>query len=196
MVQVGHVPAKVIFAFGSSVVSDDAPDTDAQVSVESISEIVMVVPFKEVSSFVDLSVTSAIVGASFTAITDRAKGEDAVSVPSLTINETLTNPLAFAVGVMVPVQLGAVPLHTTAPVDGTTDVLSVVYIKLVPLQLNALSKSAIVKFTPRAVSSFVILVVIALIEGASLTGFTVRTKVSVLFNVPSVTVKVTVADPF
>ena len=183
-------------AFGKTVVFDDAPDTEAQVNVESISAIVMVVPFRAVSSFVDLFVTSAIVGASFTAITDNAKGDDAVRVPSLTTNAILASPLALATGVMVPVQLGAVPLHTTAPVDATTAVLSVVYIKLVPLQFRALSTSAIVKVTPRAVSSFVILAVIALIVGASLTAFTVKSKVSVAVSAPSVTVKVTVAVPF
>ena len=73
-----------------------------------------------VSSFVDLLVIAATVGASFTAVTERVKVCDAVRKPSEITKVMSALPLALATGVMVPVQLGHVPLHAKAPVVATT----------------------------------------------------------------------------
>ena len=81
-----------MFAFGNTVVFDEVPDTEAQVKVESISAIVMVVPFRAVSSFVDLSVTSAIVGASLTGFTVKTKVSVLFNAPSVTVKVTVAVP--------------------------------------------------------------------------------------------------------
>ena len=81
-----------MLALGNTVVLDDAPDTELQVNVESTSAIVMVVPFRGVSSFVDLSVTSAIVGVSLTGFTVRTKVSVLFNVPSVTVKVTVADP--------------------------------------------------------------------------------------------------------
>ena len=90
--QFGAVPAKVILLLGNRVVFEDAPEREAQVSVESGSVMVTVVPFKAVSSSVDLSVTSEITGPSFTAFTVKTKASVAVRAVSVTVSVTVAVP--------------------------------------------------------------------------------------------------------
>ena len=91
--QFGAVPAKVMLALGKRVVFDDAPEREAQVSVESMSVMVTVVPFKAVSSSVDLSVMSEITGASLTAFTVKTKVSVAVRAVSVAVSVTVALPV-------------------------------------------------------------------------------------------------------
>ena len=94
-------------------------------------------------------------GASLTALTVSAKVCVADKKPSLTVKEIFVVPLAFATGVSVTVQLGAVPL-TTIPEAATTLVLEEVPVTELA-HVKALSTSEIVNATPDfTVSSFVV----------------------------------------
>ena len=69
-------------------------------------------------------------------------------------NVKFTEPFASSAGVIVAVQLGAVPLNTTFA-TGTSIAFDVAAL-IDPEQVNVLSTSVIVKFTVFTVSSFVL----------------------------------------
>lgn len=135
-----------------------------------------------------------ISGASLTAVTVSAKTLLDVRAPSLTVKVMLATPLAFATGVMVTVQFGAVPA-ITIPALASTAVLEEDPLTAVE-QTRVLSISLIVKAKALdTVSSAVVLLVRVLIAGASLTAVTVNAKILFALRDPSLTVKVILADP-
>lgn len=147
-----------------------------------------------VSSAVVCAAIALITGASFTALTVTLKFRLAVKTPSVTVNVRFKAPLAFSAGVIVAVQLGAVPLKTTFP-TGIMAAFEVPALTEV-VQLKALSTSEIMKLTVNGVSSGVVCAPMAVMTGASLTAFTVRVNPDELLSAPSVTVKLRLSDPF
>lgn len=148
-----------------------------------------------VSSFVEVFAIADMVGASFTAATARVKVLVAVKVPSLTVKVKFADPLRSAAGVTVPVQFGAVPLQTTFAF-GIKVVLLEDMLKYVELQARVVSTSLIVKVMAFATSSFVEVLAIVEIVGASFTAVTVNVKVLVAVRAPSLTTKLMLAEPF
>jgi hypothetical protein len=98
--------------------------------------------------------------------------------------------------VIVAVQFGAVPLHTTFAF-GIKVVAEEERLKKVELQARVLSVSVIVKVTAFAVSSLVEVFEISEITGAAFptAGSTVKSKEAMAERVPSVTVTSNVLTP-
>jgi hypothetical protein len=152
-VQLGAVPDQTTAEFATTEVLDELIDTEApQVSVESTSPMVKLTALA-VSSFVEVSAMLEIVGASLSPFTVSTKGSAAVREPSETVRVMVEVPVAFVAGVMVAVQLGAVPDQTTAEF-ATTEVFEELMDTDEP-QLSVESTSVIEKETALAVSSLV-----------------------------------------
>lgn len=155
-VQFGAVPAKTMFAFGTSTALADEADTEVvQFNALSTSFIVKLIT-NGVSSFVVCGKMLLITGASLTALTVTVKVwvADATGIPvSVTVTVTLPDPFASAVGVMVAVQFGTVPPKTMFA-TGINAVLTDEAESEVA-QLKTLSGSVIVKLIVNGVSSFV-----------------------------------------
>jgi hypothetical protein len=152
-VQLGAVPDQTTDELATTPVSEELIDTEApQVSVESVSLIVKLTALA-VSSLVEVSAMLEIVGASLSAVTVSTKVSFAVREPSVTVRVMVEVPVAFAAGVMVAVQLGAVPDQTTAEF-ATTEVFEELIDTDEP-QLSVESTSVIEKETALAVSSTV-----------------------------------------
>lgn len=168
--QFGAVPAITIFALGINAVSEEVPTTLAlQFKDESISVIVKLIALLATSSSADFAVITEIIGASFTALTERLKTELAVitgagTPVSAIVNVIFAVPFLLPAGVIVAVQFGEVPAITILAL-GTSDVS--LEVPVTSLHATAASGSAIVKAIPLIiVSSFVILFVMAEIVGA------------------------------
>ncbi len=111
--QFGAVPEIEIPPLAKTLVLLEVPVTEpAQVSVESASVIVKLKLEETVSSLVDFAVISEMAGASFTPVTVNVKASLAVKEPSVTVKVTVLDPEVAAEGVIVTVQLGAVPPKT------------------------------------------------------------------------------------
>ena len=91
--QLGAVPDIVIFPDGIKVVLEDVALTAAQERADSKSPMTTATPVKDVSSLVDLFVTSEIVGASLTGFTVRVKVSAALRVPSVTVKVIVDVPI-------------------------------------------------------------------------------------------------------
>lgn len=192
-VQFGAVPLKTIFATGTRPAFDVVADIEVeQFKTESTSVIEKTIG-KGVSSFVLGDPTVLMTGASFTAVTVTAKGEVAVSAPSVTVSVSESAPFAFNNGVMAAVQFGAVPVMTTFAA-GIIEAL-VEEALTEPAHVKMLSTSVIVKFTANGVSSAVVCAPIAEITGASFTAVTVTLKLLVTASTPSETESVRLNAP-
>jgi hypothetical protein len=192
-VRLAPEPPNTMLAFGTNVVSLDEPLTVSDATAVSASPTVNESALVAVSSFVDCAAISLIVGASLTAVTVNTNVSEVVNVPSLTVTVIVALPLRFAAGVTVTVRLAPDPPNTmfafgtnVVSLDEPLTVNDVAVVSTSPI----VNESALV-----AVSSFVDCAAISLIVGASLTAVTVKTKVSLAVNVPSLTVTVIVAVP-
>src|ERR1041385_2817964 len=133
-----------------------------------------------------------MVGGSFTGVTVRVNVLLAVKEPSLTVIVTILEPDAFAAGVNVAERPGPVPVKAILA-KGRTVVSEDVAerVKLV----TGVSMSPIVNGTLVGVSSGVDRFPMLVIVGGSSTLVTVKLKVLLAVNEPSLTVIVTVHNP-
>ncbi len=93
---------------------DECAVIDEQDNPGSASVMLTGMLFIAMSSVVVWSGISEIVGVSFSGLTEKVKVCELVSEPSEIENVTSAVPKAFAIGVMVPIHEGQVPLHSTA----------------------------------------------------------------------------------
>ena len=193
-VQFGAVPPKTIFAVGIKVIFEEVTFIEAVHDRTLSTSLIVKLTTMGVFSGVVLAVIAEIVGGSSIGMTVTSKISETGVVPSVTVKVKFKTPFAFAIGVMVATQLGAVPLKTILLTAIMAALLVALLIDVV--QLNTLSTSEIVKLIVKAVSSFVICAPINDLTGGSFTGVTVNVKFLTSVNAPSVTVKLIFEIPF
>ena len=175
-VQFGAEPENTTPPADTKAVFDDEIVIEVlQFNVESISSIVKLTGIA-VSSFVDCAPIAEIIGASAMLFTVNVNVSASVKKVSETVNVKSAVPNRSAPGVIVAIQLGAVPLITMLAAEAKLGFVDEILIEV--LQSNVESASVMLNATGTATSSFVLWAPIAAITGASLIGLTVKVKVS------------------
>ena len=185
IVRAAPLPPREMFAFGTRVVFEDEVVTVNKATEVSTSPTLKVILPVAVSSLTVLSVILLMVGRSLTEVTVNRKVSLVVPVPSLTVTVMVVVPFLLEAGVMLIVRFAALPPRLMFAF-GTRVVF--VDVAVTVNEAAVVSTSPTVKeILPVAVSSFVVLLVISLMVGGSLTSVMVTFTMIVSVKLPSET---------